>query len=242
LALVLRDRFLPTFAVKKFANGFGRGVVFFSSNCKCRGRRSPFENLSRDCLLAYPPRTAGNVKGMAAFASTIEIDRLVSEAPSARWIVLWTKARQEKAVARFLNAQSMPHYLPLVQRKTVARGRKSTSSVPLFPGYVFLNGTLDHAYAAISTKRVCQLIEVQDQNRFVQEIGQIQKALEITGTLELYPFAVIGRRCRVARGPFMGLEGLISSRLGAARLVLEVGILGQGAALEIDIDLLEPLN
>jgi transcription termination/antitermination protein NusG len=179
---------------------------------------------------------------MAALASTVQKDRLVNETPNARWIVLWTKARQEKAVARFLNAQNMPHYLPLIQRKTVARGRKFTSSVPLFPGYVFLQGTLDHAYAAISTKRVCQLIEVQDQNRFVQEIGQIQRALEITGTLELYPFAVIGRRCRVARGPFMGLEGVISSRLGATRLVLEVGILGQGAALEMDIDLIEPLN
>ena len=181
---------------------------------------------------------------MSALASTSELDRKIDRwaAPNAHWIVLWTKARQEKAVARFLGALGTRFYLPLIQRKSIARGRKFTSNVPLFPGYVFLHGTLEHAYSAIATKRVCQLIEVPDQDGFIREISEIQKALEMTGSLELYPFAVVGRRCRIARGPFMGLEGVISNRLGATRLVMQVGILGRGAALEIDIDLIEPLN
>jgi transcription termination/antitermination protein NusG len=124
----------------------------------------------------------------------------------------------------------------------VVNGRKLTSSVPLFPGYVFLQGGLEDAYAAIATKRVCQLINVPDQGQFIDEMAQIRAALEVNGKLELYPFAVVGRRCRVVRGPFMGIEGMITDRLGPQRLVLQIGILGQGAALEIDIDLLEPLD
>src|SRR5688572_29149356 len=104
-----------------------------------------------------------------------------------KWIVLWTKARQEKAVGRFLNAMGSSFYLPLIQRKVVVNGRKLTSSLPLFPGYVFLKGKVEEAYAAISSKRVCQLIQVPDQPRFVHEMSQIRAALEVKGSLEIYP-------------------------------------------------------
>ena len=157
-------------------------------------------------------------------------------------MVLWTKPRQEKAVARFLEATEVEFYLPLVPRVSFIRRRKVVSEVPLFPGYVFAAGELEDGYAAISTKRVCQVLQVEDQRQFVSEIDQIRHALGAGGALDLYPFAVIGRRCRVTRGPFMGLEGTITDRLGPTRLVLQVGILGQGAALEIDIDLLEPVT
>ena len=161
---------------------------------------------------------------------------------SGEWMVLWTKPRQEKAVGRFLRAQETFFYLPLIERVSFARGRKFVSMVPLFPGYVFMAGELENAYSAISTKRVCQILQVPDQSQFVQEIEQVRRALACGGSFELYPFAVVGRRCRVVRGPFEGIEGVITERLGPARLVLQVAILGQGAALEIDTDLLEPVG
>ena len=157
-------------------------------------------------------------------------------------MVLWSKPRQEKAVARFLDAVEMEFYLPLIPRVSFIRSRKVVSEVPLFHGYVFAAGELEDGYAAISTKRVCQVLQVEDQRQFINEIEQIRHALVAGGSLDLFPFAVIGRRCRVTRGPFMGLEGTITDRLGPTRLVLQVAILGQGAALEIDIDLLEPVN
>lgn len=157
-------------------------------------------------------------------------------------MVLWTKPRQEKAVARYLDAVEMEFYLPLIPRVSFIRSRKVVSEVPLFPGYVFAAGELEDGYAAISTKRVCQVLQVEDQRQFINEIEQIRHALVAGGSLDLFPFAVIGRRCRVTRGPFIGLEGTITDRLGPTRLVLQVAILGQGAALEIDIDLLEPVN
>ena len=159
-----------------------------------------------------------------------------------QWIVLRTKPRQEKAVGRFLEAKGTKYYLPLVPRVALFRGRKLVSEVPLFPGYVFLAGELQEAYDAIATKRVCQLLEVGDQRRFVEELDQIRCALANAGVLDLYPFAVAGTRCRVTRGPFIGIEGVITDRLGPDRLVLQLAMLGQGAALEIDIEFLEPLE
>jgi transcription antitermination factor NusG len=60
--------------------------------------------------------------------------------------------------------------------------------------------------------------------------------------MDPYPFAAVGRRCRVTAGPLEGMEGIVVRRDKLARLVLEVSILGQGASVEIDADLLEALD
>ena len=156
-------------------------------------------------------------------------------------MVLHTKSRQEKAVARFLLAGGMPFYLPLLDRVNVIRGRKVISQVPLFPGYLFLSGDLTDGYAVISTKRVCRILEIEDQEHFRNELGEIVEALSRGAEVYHCPFAVIGTRCRVASGPFEGIEGVVCSRLGHNRLALQIQTLGQGAVLEIDADLLEPI-
>ena len=53
----------------------------------------------------------------------------------------------------------------------------------------------------------------------------------------------MGSRSIIISGPMMGTEGVIVERKDAkARMVLEVNILGQGALIEIDSDLLEPME
>ena len=158
------------------------------------------------------------------------------------WILLHTKSRQEKAVAKFLTAADLQFYLPLVDRVNIIRGRKVTSQVPLFPGYVFLCGDLDDGYAAISTRRVCRIVHVLDQERLLDELEQIREALCRGAELYRCPFIVVGARCRVVKGPFEGIEGVVSSQLRRNRLALQIHTLGQVALLEIDVDLLEPVD
>ena len=143
-------------------------------------------------------------------------------------------------MARYLQAAGASYELPLIERVTMTRGRRSRSLVPLFPGYVFLHSSMEGGYDAIATKRVSQVLEVPDQDSFIEQLEQVRLALAAEGALELYPFAVVGRRCRVTAGPFMGITGVVSERLGPSRLALQIDVLGSGAALEIDNDLLEP--
>jgi transcription termination/antitermination protein NusG len=145
-------------------------------------------------------------------------------------------------VAHHLAARDVGHYLPLMERVHLTNGRRLVSAVPVFPGYVFLKGELEDAYEAVSTRRVCQIIPIRDQSRFVRELAQIRRALAGRAPLEIYPFAVSGKKCRVARGPLQGLEGVVLERLNCIRLVLQVDILGRGVALEIDIAMLEPVD
>jgi len=69
------------------------------------------------------------------------LDEFTPETPDRRWWVLYTKSRQEKAVARRLLAWEIPFYLPVVGKTNYSRGRTTFSRMPMFAGYVFLYAT-----------------------------------------------------------------------------------------------------
>lgn len=165
-----------------------------------------------------------------------------SIAAAPEWMVLHTRSRQEKAVARHLAANGVHHFLPLRQQTTITRGRRLKSLMPLFPGYVFLHGAREDAFSAIETKRVCQILEVADQERLARELAQIAAAIDAGADLDHHPRIALGQRCRIARGPLMGIEGVVISNQRLTRLVLQVDMLGQGAALEVEPACLERLN
>ena len=156
-----------------------------------------------------------------------------------RWWVGHTKSRFEKAFAWDLLRQGIGYFLPMIERVRVSGGKKRRVMAPLFPSYVFFCGSDEDRYQAMTTNRLCQALEVLDQTTAVRELAAVEKALAGKAELDPYPFAAIGERCRIIAGPFTGLEGVVVQRNGMARLVLEVSMLGQGAALEIEASLLE---
>ncbi len=159
-----------------------------------------------------------------------------------QWHVLHTRARQEKALAKTLLAAGIEHYLPLVGRVSYRGRRKYIVQHPLFASYLFMHGSVEATYFAVATKRVANAIGVPDQHRFVQELQQIRLALENRAELSPSRYLEIGRRVRVVGGPFRGIEGLIEDRSKVDRLVLQIAALGRATSLEIDADLLEPVD
>jgi transcription antitermination factor NusG len=159
-----------------------------------------------------------------------------------RWWVAHTKARFEKSFAWDLQAKSIAYFLPLIERLNVSGGKRRTSMVPLFPSYVFFRGDEMARYTALTTGRLCRVIEISDQQGLTAELSSVNRALQGKAVLTPHPTRVVGSRCRVTAGPFEGLEGVVVRVDDMTRLVLQVGILGQGAAMEIDADLVEPLE
>ena len=156
------------------------------------------------------------------------------------WRLAHTRARFEKAFAWDMHREGIGYYLPMIERVRISGGRKRRILAPMFVSYVFLCGSDEDRYKAMSTNRLCQTIDAPDQHRLVEELRFIEQALDGQAELDPYPFAVIGQRCRVTAGPMVGLVGTVAHRHKLARLVLEVSMLGQGASLEIECDLLEP--
>src|SRR4051812_36328091 len=146
-----------------------------------------------------------------------------------KWWVAHTKARFEKAFAADLAAKNIPYFLPMVEKITFSGGRKRRGMMPLFAGYVFFAGSEQQRYEALLTDRLCQVIPARDQQQLVDELSGLHRMIASGLTIDLYPFAAVGRRCRVTQGPLMGVEGTIIHREHAApRLVLSITMLGQG--------------
>ncbi len=163
-------------------------------------------------------------------------------AAEARWQVLHTMSRQEKAVARALAAAGVRHYLPLVRRVVYRRCGRRTVRRPLFSSCLFMHGPPEAICLARATGRVTGVIFVPEQDRLVRELRQIRFALGRGAALWPHRYLAAGRRVRVRAGALEGLEGLRDERHGDPRLVLQVTALARAAGLEVDAGLLEPLD
>ena len=121
--------------------------------------------------------------------TSIYPDILLNELPRGpaprRWSVLYTTARQEKAVARELLAHQIPFYLPLIKKTTVARGRRRTSFAPLFGGYVFLYGAEEERIRSLTTNRILQILSVDDPDQLVYDLRQIRQLIAANVPLTL---------------------------------------------------------
>lgn len=160
---------------------------------------------------------------------------------AGHWRVAHTKSRFEKAFAWDLIEQGISYFLPLVKKTRMSAGRKRTALLPLFPSYVFFCGDGGSRLAALNTGRLCRVIEVADQKTLTSELSNLEVALCADANVDRCRIP-IGRWCRVIAGPMAGLKGVVIHNRKRTRLVLEVSILGQGVSLEVDNELLEPLE
>ncbi len=165
-----------------------------------------------------------------------------SEPPVRRWFVLYTKSRQEKSLARELLKYGIAFYLPLVRRTNVSRGRKRTALVPLFGGYVFLYGSEEERVRSLTTGRISRVLDVEDADQLVFDLRQLRQLITADAPLTVESRLMAGQWVRVRQGAFAGLEGTVMKRRGKTRLLVSINFLQQGASVEIDNFLLEPLG
>ena len=159
-----------------------------------------------------------------------------------QWWVAHTKSRNEKALANELVRKNVSYFLPMRWKVSYKSGRKLRSLLPLFGGYLFFCGEERDRLEVLKTNRVANCIEVKDQTKFVCELSQIERAINAGVDLTPHDYLKVGQRCRVANGPLSGLAGIVIKSRTAARLVLQVDMLGQAASVEIDTDLLETIE
>jgi len=161
-----------------------------------------------------------------------------------RWWVAHTKPRSEKALARDLAALNIFCYLPLHRRVTRSRntGRVSHSLVPVFPSYLFFNATEEQRIRALRTERIVSTLNVLDQQQLVCELRQIQRVIRANTDLIWDPRLVVGDWVRVIAGPLMGVEGVVRQFRPRSRVALNVHMLSQSVQVEVDRDLLEPID
>lgn len=157
------------------------------------------------------------------------------------WWVAHTRSRNEKALAHDLVHKNISYFLPMTWKVRRRSRRTIRSLLPLFSGYLFFCGEENQRLVLLRTNRVANILEVKDQEKLLGELLQIEQALRAGASLAPYKYIKAGQRCRVIAGPLLGLEGIVVKTPKAARLVLQVDMLGQAASVEIDIDMIETI-
>jgi transcription termination/antitermination protein NusG len=158
------------------------------------------------------------------------------------WWVAHTKSRNEKALAWQLLKWNLPYFLPLREKTGVCRGRKIKTLLPLFGGYLFFCGDESARYKALTTNRIANVIVVSNQERLIRDLTQVHRAIRSGAAIDPHPYLREGTLCRVVRGPLQGVEGIVVKKVDALRLILKVDILGQAASVQIDADMIEPIE
>lgn len=179
----------------------------------------------------------GQAVGAAHFADRFDPDQMVGRT----WWVVHTKARQEKSFARELLDREIPYFLPQVSKTSVIRGRRRTSYIPLFTGYVFLYGSELERQQSLTTKRVANVLPVGGGEELARDLLQIWRLIEQDAPLTVESRLCAGDRVRVRGGALAGVEGTVIDRRGKCRVLVAVRLIQQGVSMEIDDFLLEPI-
>jgi transcriptional antiterminator RfaH len=155
--------------------------------------------------------------------------------------VLYTRSRQEKALARHLATHRVPFYLPLVKRTHLQRGRKTSALHPLFGGYMFLYGDPHERVIALQSNRISQVLDVEDEEELRADLRQIRRLIAADAPLTVEQRLTAGQKVRIKGGSLAGVEGKVISRRGSERLLIAVNYLNQGVSIQIDDFLVEPI-
>lgn len=159
-----------------------------------------------------------------------------------RWWAVYTRSRQEKVFCQQLVGLQIPHYLPLVTKISYCRGRRFSSQVPLFSGYVFMHGSDEERMQSLTTNRISQILTVTDGARLRHDLRQISRLIASGAPVTVEQRLAPGRRVRIRQGALAGLEGTVLERRGGRRLFVAVDLLQQGASIDLEDFRLEPID
>jgi transcription antitermination factor NusG len=155
------------------------------------------------------------------------------------WHALWVRSNCERMVHDQLAAKGFRTLLPTTCVPSRAAGG-AMMSVPMFPGYLFLNHHMDKAsyIDAASTRGLVRILgERWDRLAVVPatEIHAIRRALDAGVNPVPHPYLRVGARVRMRRGPLVGIEGiLLRSADEAGQLVLSVDLFQRSVAITVD--------
>ena len=152
------------------------------------------------------------------------------------WFVAHTRPRCEKKLQHFCQDRDIPVTLPCYKTTRKYQRKTVTFEKPLFPGYVFLRLFPSQRQLFLQNDHVANLLTVNDQNTFNQQLAEILVALKTGAAVFLAPELGAGTRVRIKAGPLRGLEGWVEERYGQTTVLLRLDFIGQAAAVQLQVE------
>jgi len=161
-----------------------------------------------------------------------------------RWYAAYTCAQHEKRVAAELGMREVEHFLPLYSSVRRWKDRRVTLELPLFPGYVFVRLALRERLRVVQIPSVVRLVGFNGLPTALpdEEMEILRKGICQSLRAEPHPFLTVGRRVRIIRGPFAGLEGVVKRKKSGMRVVVSLELIQRSVAVDVDATDLRPRN
>jgi len=153
-----------------------------------------------------------------------------------RWYAVYTWARHEKAVARHFEERGLTYFLPLYQAVHRWNKRSSRVSLPLFPGYVFVQTAMRERFQPLQVPGVLHYAGsgVTPSPIADDEIEALRKILISGKEVGPHPYLSAGNPVQIVAGPLAGLRGIVQRTKSGNRFVLSVETIRQSIAVELD--------
>jgi transcription antitermination factor NusG len=156
------------------------------------------------------------------------------------WYALYTRSHYEQVVYNQLVTKEFHLFLPKLDVWSRRAGQQHLISVPMFPGYLFLQCVMDKTIY-IEVRRARGLVRIlgghwEHLNTVPDgEIEAIQRVLNAHLPVLPHPYLKEGQRVRISHGPLEGAEGiLVHGKPAKGLLVLSIDLLQRSIAVEVD--------
>ena len=157
------------------------------------------------------------------------------------WLAAYTTPRHEKSVIRHLEVREVEYFLPLykVERKW-KNGCKVEVEFPVFPNYVFVHVDRRMSHRVLDAPGVVAFAGSGRMPACVpdSEIEWLRNELPLR-KFEPHPYLVVGSRVRIKSGPLAGMNGVLTRKKSALRVVLSIDLIRQSVAVEVGMDEIE---
>jgi transcription antitermination factor NusG len=158
------------------------------------------------------------------------------------WYSVRTCSNHEKRVACELGARDVEHFFPVYASVRRWKDRRVMLDLPLFPGYIFVRLALRDRLGVLQIPSVVGLVGFGGRPAALpdEEMGILRAGLSERLRAEPHPFLTVGRRVRITRGPFAGLEGVLKRRKNNLRVIVSLELIQRSVALDVSAADVEP--
>ena len=160
----------------------------------------------------------------------------VSGTEDISWFAARTRSRHEKAVVALVENEGLEAFLPTSPRWSRWKDRKKRIDWPLFPGYCFVHAAPNVLSKVRKCAGVVSILSSEGRPAPIPdyEIESVRKLVATHLTGDPCPLIQEGALVEVTSGPLRGIIGRLVRKGSQARLIISVGLLGQGISVGVD--------
>lgn len=159
-----------------------------------------------------------------------------------KWLVFYTKSRQEMKVSEYLQRKGYEAFLPVQKVLRQWSDRKKWIVTPLFRSYIFVNDNESKILDILQVPGVAWNVRYNNKPAYLRdwEIETIKRFLATGFRIETSadPAFQIGDEAEVLDGPLKGIRGKVIDTPNGERFSVTLEVLGNSMIVRLDARLL----